>query len=72
MKLNARNGDYGLLYDANSNQIHYVIECDTETGEVSQYIFNEHGQCRLNDEGDLMTETHRYTAPLHFIRTRDL
>jgi hypothetical protein len=54
------------VFDASGHELKYVVECDTDTGEVEHLVWDdERQQFATNDAGDgVARSTTIYPAPL--------
>ena len=67
MKLDYERGHLGKVFDANGKEILYCLRCNTETGEVVEYVRDEKGKLKLTEDGNrILTQTNFYPAPLRF------
>lgn len=64
MKFNAREGDTGLVYDADGLLVPGAIEGDTETGVVVCVVRDSLGNPLRDSNDEAITTERRYRAPL--------
>ena len=55
------------VFDANGLEWLYVVEFDTETGEVTYVATDANGNLIATDDGHLLRRTVKTAAPLTFI-----
>lgn len=69
MFLSVGNDDFGILYDANGQEIQNAVEADTETGIVVVIRTDENGKPVPDESGEFIDyERIRCKAPLTFRR----
>lgn len=67
-RLDARGGALGSspsrLFDANGLEWKGILWCDTETGEIEQFLRDEQGKIELDSNGDALIEVSIVARPL--------
>lgn len=66
MILSAKNKNHlkYRVFDANGNELKYLIGANTETGEITRLVKDNHGEFKFDEYGEVITETVTVPAPL--------
>lgn len=69
MILNANNKDHHkyMVFDADNNELKYLVGADTETGLIERLLFDEDGKPKRDEDGNVLTEVTNVSAPLKLV-----
>lgn len=69
MILNANNKDHHkyMVFDADNNELKYLVGADTETGLIERLLFDDNGKPKIDEDGNVLTEVTNVPAPLKLV-----
>lgn len=69
MILNSNNKDHHkyMVFDADNNELKYLVGANTETGLIERLLFDENGKPKRDEYGNVLTEVTNVSAPLKLV-----